>query len=124
MGATLIPPQFCEPPAVIVQRESALAKANRIRCARAALLRRLGDLSYGEGCLMAAEFISDPPEVMRSLALEGLLTRVHRVGDIEAGKILRAAGLSPLKPLGELVPVQRAALCALLRARANGLGHR
>lgn len=119
MSTTLIPARFCEPLPVVVQRESALAKANRIRCARAALLRRLGELGYAEGCLRAAEFVADPPEVMRSLAIEGLLTRIYRVGDVEADKMVRAAGLSPLKPLGELVPVQRSALGALLRARAG-----
>ena len=91
------------------QHLRALAYANRVRLARAALKR-----SVGAGEASAAEVIRDCPWEAESMTLLELLTSQRRWGRTRARKLLAAAGLYENKRLGTLTDRQRAMLASTL----------
>ena len=85
----------------------ALARANRVRLARAELKR-----SIGRGEVDVGEVIRDCPWETESMTLAELLTSQRRWGRTRARKLLQALALSENKRLGTLTPRQRALLDA------------
>jgi hypothetical protein len=92
----------------------ALARANRVRLARAELKR-----SIGRGELDVVEVIRDSPWETESMTLAELLTSQRRWGRTRARKLLQALGLSENKRIGTLTPRQRALLASALGSRAR-----
>jgi hypothetical protein len=91
----------------------ALARANRVRLARAELKR-----SIARGDLEVAEVIRDCPWETESMTLAELLTSQRRWGRTRARKFLALLGLSENKRVGTLTERQRALLASALRAKA------
>ena len=93
----------------------ALAHANRVRLARAALKR-----SIARGDVAAAEVIRDCPWETESMTLAELLTSQRRWGRTRSRKFLLALALSENKRLGTLTSRQRHLVSNELSAKANG----
>ncbi len=96
------------------QHMQALARANRVRLARAELKR-----SIGRGEVDVAEIIRDCPWETESMTLAELLTSQRRWGRTRARKLLQTLALSENKRLGTLTPRQRALLNSALSPRAR-----
>jgi hypothetical protein len=87
----------------------ALARANRVRLARAELKR-----SIGRGEVDVAGVIRDCPWETESMSVAELLTSQRRWGRTRARKLLQTLALSENKRLGTLTPRQRALLASAL----------
>jgi hypothetical protein len=98
------------------QHMQALARANRVRLARAELKR-----SIGRGEVAVAEVIRECPWETESMTLAELLTSQRRWGRTRARKLLQAVALSENKKLGTLTPRQRALLASALGSRGTVL---
>jgi hypothetical protein len=96
------------------QHMQALARANRVRLARAELKR-----SIGRGEVEVADIIRDCPWETESMTLAELLTSQRRWGRTRARKLLQAVALSENKRLGTLTPRQRALLTSALSPRSR-----
>ena len=94
------------------QHMQALARANRVRLARAELKR-----SVGRGEVDVAEVIRDCPWETESMTLAELLTSQRRWGRTRARKFLIGLSLSENKRIGTLTERQRALLSNELSAR-------
>jgi hypothetical protein len=94
------------------QHMQALARANRVRLARAELKR-----SIGRGEVDVADVIRDCPWETESMTLTELLTSQRRWGRTRARKMLQTLALGENKPLGTLTPRQRALLADALDGR-------
>lgn len=92
-----------------LQRHAALARANEIRIARAALKRQIA-----AGDRTIAEVIAACPAEAHSMPVAELIGAQHRWGETRTLRLLRRAELSETKPLGHLTPRQRRALLACL----------
>lgn len=115
MEAASIAPASTTASAVqIPQHMQALARANRVRLARAALKR-----SIGRGDVDVADVIRDCPWETESMTLAELLTSQRRWGRTRARKLLQSLGLSENKKLGTLTPRQRALLSSALNAKTG-----
>jgi hypothetical protein len=97
------------------QHMQALAHANRVRLARAALKR-----SIARGEVGAAEVIRDCPWETESMTLAELLTSQRRWGRTRSRKFLLALALSENKRLGTLTSRQRHLVSNELNAKASG----
>jgi hypothetical protein len=93
----------------------ALAYANRVRLARAALKR-----SIGSGETTAGEVVLDSPWYTESMTLIELLTSQRRWGRTRARKVLLALALNENKRLGSLTDRQRSMLAHELSVRSSG----
>jgi hypothetical protein len=93
----------------IPQRVKALARANRVRQARAALKRRIAD-----GHVSAAEVILFHPSEAESMPVADVLTSQRYWGGTRCRRLLLAAGLQENKPIGSMTERQRLALAARL----------
>ena len=91
------------------QHMQALARANRVRLARAELKR-----SIGRGEVDVSEVIRESPWETESMTLAELLTSQRRWGRTRARKLLQALALSENKRIGTLTPRQRALLTSAL----------
>ncbi|MEX2447153.1 MAG: hypothetical protein WD404_00215 [Solirubrobacterales bacterium] len=91
------------------QHMKALARANRVRLARAELKR-----SIGRGEVEVIEVVRECPWETESMTLSELLTSQRRWGRTRARKLLQALGLSENKRLSTLTPRQRALLTTAL----------
>ena len=87
----------------------ALARANRVRLARAELKR-----SIARGEVDASAVVRDCPWETESMTLAELLTSQRRWGRTRARKFLLGVALNENKRLGTLTPRQRALLAAAL----------
>jgi hypothetical protein len=96
------------------QHMQALARANRVRLARAELKR-----SIGRGEVDVAEVIQDSSWETESMTLAELLTSQRRWGRTRARKLLQTLALSENKRLGTLTPRQRALLTSALSPRSR-----
>lgn len=90
----------------VPQHMEALARANEVRLARAALKRRIAT-----GETSACEVVESCPWETQSMTLLELLTSQRRWGRTRARKFLMALGLSENKMLGSLTERQRQMLC-------------
>jgi len=97
------------------QHMQALAYANRIRLARAALKR-----SVGAGEREVAEVVRSSPMEVQSMTLSELLTSQRRWGRTRARKFLLSVALTENKQIGSLTQRQRLLLCTELEARCAG----
>jgi hypothetical protein len=114
--AALIVPATTTGPAVETpQHMEALARANRVRLARAELKR-----SIARGDVDAAEVIRDCPWETESMTLAELLTSQRRWGRTRARKFLLSLALNENKRLGTLTARQRLLLSTELAARGAG----
>jgi len=91
------------------QHMQALARANRVRLARAELKR-----SIARGEVDASAVVRDCPWETESMTLAELLTSQRRWGRTRARKFLLGVALNENKRLGTLTPRQRALLAAAL----------
>jgi hypothetical protein len=96
------------------QHMQALARANRVRLARAELKR-----SIGRGDAEVAKVIENVPWEAESMTLAELLTSQRRWGRTRARKLLQALALSENKRVGTLTPRQQALLTSALGARSR-----
>jgi hypothetical protein len=90
----------------------ALARANRVRLARAELKR-----SIARGDVDAAEVVRECPWETESMTLAELLTSQRRWGRTRARKFLSGLALNENKRLGTLTSRQRALLSSELGSR-------
>jgi hypothetical protein len=93
----------------------ALAHANRVRLARAALKREIGS-----GETKAANVIRDCPWELHNMTLAELLTSQRRWGRTRARKFLGTLALTENKRLGTLTERQRLMLARELDAKTSG----
>lgn len=114
-AASMAPATTTAAPRNAPQHMQALARANRVRLARAALKRDIGD-----GVVPVTEVVRDCPWETESMTLTELLTSQRRWGRTRARKFLSALALSENKRLGTLTPRQRAMLASELEAKASG----
>ena len=91
------------------QHMRALARANRVRLARAELKRRVavGEVSVGEVVLAC-------PWEAESMTIADLLTSQHRWGRTRCRRFLAAIPLTETKTIGSMTERQRHALVAQL----------
>jgi hypothetical protein len=90
----------------------ALARANQVRLARAALKR---DISAGDRSV--TEVITDSPWEAESMSLSELLCSQRRWGRARSRKLLASAALGEAKKIGSLTERQRRVLVAALEAK-------
>jgi len=113
-AATIAPAPTSPTAAQTPQHMQALARANRVRLARAELKR-----AVGRGEVDVAEVIRGVPWETESMTLAELLTSQRRWGRTRARKLLQALALSENKRIGTLTPRQRALLTSALAPRAR-----
>jgi len=94
------------------QHMQALARANRVRLARAELKR-----SIARGDVEVAEVVRECPWETESMTLAELLTSQRRWGRTRARKFLQSLSLSENKRVGTLTPRQRTLLSTTLTTR-------
>jgi len=90
----------------------ALARANRVRLARAELKR-----SIARGDVDAADVVRDCPWETESMSLAELLTSQRRWGRTRARKFLLGLALNENKRIGTLTTRQRALLATELSSK-------
>ena len=90
----------------------ALARANEVRLARAAMKR---DVAAGR--LSVTDVLVEIPWEARSMSLSELLCSQRRWGRARSRKLLASAGLSEAKRVGTLTPRQRRILIGALEAK-------
>jgi len=93
----------------VPQHMQALARANRVRLARAALKRTIA-----RGEAEVADVIRDSPWETESMSLAELLTSQRRWGRTRARKFLQSLGLNENKRVGTLTGRQRTLLTGAL----------
>jgi hypothetical protein len=98
------------------QHMQALARANRVRLARAELKR-----SIARGDLDAADVIKDCPWETESMTLAELLTSQRRWGRTRARKFLLGLAMNENKRLGTLTSRQRMLISTELATRESVL---
>ena len=105
------------PDASTHQRRVALARANRVRVARATLKRRLR-----AGELAAADAILHSSRDTDTMTVAEVLLSQRGWGPTRSAKILRSVSLSEKKTLGSLTERQRATLAEVLSSPQNKHG--
>jgi len=99
-------------PAPAPQHMRALAEANRVRLARAALKRDIA-----AGMTEAAEVVRGCPWEVSTMTVGELLRSQRRWGRARARKFLFGLGLNENRPLGRLTERQRLVLAVALEAK-------
>jgi S13-like H2TH domain len=94
------------------QRQSALAKANQVRSARAQLKR---ELAAGQTAL--TQVLADPPPYAASAKIRELLLAVPGIGPAKADRALTHCRIATAKTLAGLTNRQRTELGELLHER-------
>ena len=108
-AASIAPAQTTASAIKAPQHMQALARANRVRLARAELKR-----SIARGDLEAADVVRECPWETESMTLAELLTSQRRWGRTRARKFLLGVALNENKRLGTLTSRQRALLASEL----------
>ncbi len=108
---TVIEPQN-EPQRGTAQCMEALARANEVRLARAALKREIS-----AGHRSVTEVIMDSPWEAESMSLSELLCSQRRWGRARSRKLLASAALGEGKKVGSLTERQRRILTGALEAK-------
>jgi hypothetical protein len=96
------------------QHLQALARANRVRLARAALKR-----AVGAGDRDAAEIVLECPWEAESMTISELLSSQRRWGRTRSRKLLQHLGMSENKQVGALVQRQRMMLAGALQGKGT-----
>jgi hypothetical protein len=102
------------PPRIEPQHMQALARANKVRLARAALKRDIGASRRD-----VVEIVRTCPWEAESMTLAELLSSQRRWGKARSRKLIVQAGLTETKRLGTLTERQRGILAAALEAKAT-----
>jgi hypothetical protein len=113
-AASIAPASTTAPAVPTPQHMQALARANRVRLARAELKR-----SIARGETEAAEVVEGCPWETESMTLAELLTSQRRWGRTRSRKFLMALSLSENKRLGTLTPRQRKLVVSALGAKSH-----
>lgn len=102
------------------QHMQALERANAARAARTAQGRKIGALSYRDGCDEAARILESPSitsSQVGGMTATKFLMMVHKVGPQNAAAFLRCVGLRDTnRRVRDLTVRQRASLAVLLRS--------
>jgi len=114
-AASIAPAQTTAPVVQAPQHMQALARANRVRLARAELKR-----SIARGDVDAADVVRDCPWEAESMTLAELLTSQRRWGRTRARKFLVGLALNENKKLGTLTSRQRSLLAGELSSHVTG----
>lgn len=114
-AASIAPAQTTASAIPAPQHMQALARANRVRLARAELKR-----SIARGDVDAADVVRDCPWETESMTLAELLTSQRRWGRTRARKFLVGLALNENKKLGTLTSRQRTLLSSELSSRDAG----
>jgi hypothetical protein len=101
-------------PAAMPQHMEALAHANRVRLARAALKR-----AVAAGNVDVAEIVRDCPWEVETMTVGELLRSQRRWGRTRARKFLFSLALNENRELGRFTERQRAVLATELEAKAR-----
>ena len=101
-------------PAPVPQHMRALAEANRVRLARAALKRDIA-----AGSIEAAEVVRDCSWEVSTMTVGELMRSQRRWGRARARKFLFALGLSENRELGRLTERQRMVLAVALETKTQ-----
>lgn len=112
-----VEPPPSRPPAPVAepaQHMRALARANEVRLARAALKREIA-----AGRRSALEVVLDCPWEARSMSVGELLASQRRWGKARSRKLIQLAGLKETKELGSMTERQRRILAQALEAKAT-----
>lgn len=112
--ASIAPAQTTASTAKAPQHMQALARANRVRLARAELKR-----SIARGDVEASDVVRDCPWETESMTLAELLTSQRRWGRTRARKFLLGLALNENKRIGTLTSRQRALLASELATRES-----
>jgi hypothetical protein len=113
-AAPMAPAATTAPVVHAPQHMQALARANRVRLARAALKR-----SIARGETEVSEVVETCPWETESMTLAELLTSQRRWGRTRARKFLLGLALSENKRLGTLTPRQRTLLSTELATKSS-----
>ncbi len=97
------------------QHMQALARANKVRLARAELKRQVG-----EGELSVADVILGCPWEAESMAVSDLLMSQHRWGRTRCRRFLMSVSMNETKTIGSMTERQRRALAAGLNGEDAG----
>ena len=97
------------------QHMRALARANRVRLARAQLKRRVA-----AGEVDVADVIAYAPWEAQSMAVADLLISQRRWGQTRCRKVLAQLPMSEQKTVGAMTDRQRRALAAMLSSAGQG----
>ena len=111
-AASIAPAQMTASAIQAPQHMQALARANRVRLARAELKR-----SIARGEVEIVDVVRECPWETESMTLAELLTSQRRWGRTRARKFLIGLALSENKRLGTLTSRQRTLLCAELGSK-------
>jgi hypothetical protein len=101
-------------PAAMPQHMEALAHANRVRLARAALKR-----AVATGDVDVAEIVRDCPWEVETMTVGELLRSQRRWGRTRARKFLFSLALNENRELGRFTQRQRAVLATELEAKSR-----
>ena len=112
---TLVEPQTEPRQRGTAQCMEALARANEVRLARAALKREVS-----AGSRSVTEVIMDSPWEAESMSLSELLCSQRRWGRARSRKLLASAALGEGKKVGSLTERQRRILAGALEAKLGG----
>lgn len=113
-AASIAPASTATSAAKVPQHMRALARANRVRLARAELKR-----SVARGDVDVEGVIRECPWETESMTLSELLTSQRRWGGTRARKFLQGLALNENKKLGTLTPRQRTLLATALAAKSG-----
>jgi hypothetical protein len=116
-----MPPVCSMPPAPKSsdpQHLQALARANQVRLARAALKRAIAG-----GEVSVAEVVVEAPWESRTMSISELLASQHRWGRTRSRKFLSALGLGENKRVKTLTARQRGLVATALQARPDEERH-
>ena len=97
------------------QHMRALARANRVRLARAELKRQVA-----EGELTVAQVVLECPWEAESMAIADLLMSQHRWGRTRCRRFLAALPMSETKTIGTMTDRQRQAVARMLETGVSG----
>lgn len=106
------------------QHEVALKRANSVRLERAALKAGVTCLGTVAGTERVASLLLDPPAAINTLNVFHLLCWVHRIGRLQARRLLRSlyalttpvhVSISEFRQVGQLTERERVALAKYLR---------
>lgn len=101
---------YSVPERTVVQRMTALDRANEIRVYRANLKK---DLKAGRKTIHT--ILLDPPELILSMKILDLLMHVPKYGRVKCNKVLQLCRISPSKTIGGMSPRQRTEIVSMLR---------
>lgn len=104
----------------LLQRMTALERANLVRSSGAEFKREIAGLSRHAGHLHLARTLWDRPERIASLKVHEALEAVPGMGKVAVRKILTREHIWPLKTVAELTDRQRSRLGSEMAQRAGG----